>query len=141
MTRRSARIRMSDKVSDPRFDHSSPVVVWRCPKRHRLLRVFVTRNEWHLLGDRFRVPTKEWLTRTGSEVTKADLREGRAAALEVGRVLGIDKTLPLDIDSWPAATRLEVGCRCKPVAVTLDVLAEDCRRARDERVCVKRTIR
>ena len=145
MTRRSARIRMHDKATDPRLDHSPPVVVWRCPERHRLLRVFVTRSEWHLLGDRFHVPTADWLARGGGEWTEDDLREGRVAAFESGRVVGVDRTLPLDIDTWPAGARFEVACRCKPVTVGLvtvglDMLAEDCRRARDERICVNRTI-
>ena len=43
--------------------------------------------------------------------------------------------LPLDIDTWPAV-RFKIGCShtgCKPVWLGLEQLAEDCRRALDER--------
>lgn len=42
----TGQVRMSDKTGDPQFDHSLEDVIWRCPKRHRLLRVFRIRAGW-----------------------------------------------------------------------------------------------
>lgn len=142
MNEHTARVRMRDMLNDRQFDHSPPVVVWRCPNSppHTLLRVYRTRNTWHLLGNGFRVPLKDYLKRIGSDWTVDDFKKGKVGALDPHRVEPIDKELPLDIDAWPAGVQFEVGCHCKPVMIGLDVLAEDCRRARDERRCVKRTI-
>ena len=77
----TGQVRMSDKTKAREFDHQPPAVVWLCPKRHRMLRVFRLRTGWHLLGDRFPVPMHDWLNRIGSEWTADDVREGRVVAL------------------------------------------------------------
>lgn len=132
---------MHDRTKDAgAFGHQPPVVVWRCNNKppHRLLRVFLSPDGWHLMGDRLRVPVEEWLQRTGSDLTVEDLRDGSAEAMNKRTVQGVDRALPLDIDAWPAGVRFEVGCRCGTVWAHLDWLADDARRARDTRTQVVR---
>ncbi|MGZ4763920.1 MAG: hypothetical protein ACXV7I_15910 [Ilumatobacteraceae bacterium] len=139
MNEHTGQVRMHDLTKNPQFDHSPESVIWRCPKRHRLLRVFRIRTGWHLLGDEFEVRVPEYLDRIGTEYTVDDIREGRVHALDARHVKGQDRMLPLDIATWPAV-RLEVGCRCAATYVSLGVLAEDCRRAQVEHPPITRTI-
>lgn len=131
---------MSDKIGDPQFDHAPPNVVWHCPKRHTLLRVYLIRNGWHVLGESFGEPLKERLKRDDSEWTVDDFKQQRVAAFELHRIQGVDELLDVDIDMWPAVG-FEIGCHCKATWVSLNTLAADCRRARDERRTIRRMIR
>ena len=79
---------MYDLTKDPQFSYRPPDVVWLCPKRHRMLRVFRLGTGWHLLGDRFPVPPQEWLDRIGSDWTADDVKEGRVVALNEREVDG-----------------------------------------------------
>ena len=138
MNEHTGQVRMSDKTGDPQAD---PDVVWRCPKSHLLLRVYRTRNGWHVLGQSFRVPPKDWLERADSGWTVDDIREGRVEPLNLRRVRGVDQMLELDINTWPFTGKpFEVGCRCNAVKVPLEWLADDCRRALDEHRTIERTI-
>lgn len=137
---RAGRVRMRDRTgNNDAFGHQPPVVVWRCNKSHRMLRVFLARNEWHLMGDRLRVPLDDWLERTGGEYTVDDVREDRVGTMGQRRVEGVAQVLPLDIDTWPAG-RFEVGCRCGTVWAELSWLADDCRHAAQTRRAVTRCI-
>ena len=139
----TGRVRMRDRTrDDAAFGHQPPVVVWRCAHKppHRVLRVFVSPDGWHLVGERLRVPLDQWLDRTGSTFTVDDLREGKAEAMNKRRVQGVDWLWPLDIDLWQHGKAFEVGCRCGVVAAQVDWLADDARRARDTRTQVVRTI-
>jgi hypothetical protein len=112
-----------------------PVVKWRCagPQKHLMLRVFITREGWHVLGEGFRIPLPEWLERSGigEHVTVDEYRERRASLSNARRVEGVDRELPLNIDNWPADEQFEVGCRCGHKFVGVAELAADCRHARD----------
>lgn len=141
MNERVGRVRMRDRTKDSgAFGHQPPVVVWRCTKGHRVLRVFLDRAGWHLLGERLRVSLDDWLKRQGGEHTVEDLRAGRVGAMGQNRVDGVAQELPLDIDTWPTGVRFEVGCRCGSVWVELGWLAEDCRHAAQTRQPVTRRI-
>lgn len=146
MSDHTRRVRMSARTKHPQFGHSPPVVIWWCRQkpRRRILQVFLTRDGWHVLGNELRVPMDDWLKRTGSDLTVEDLREGKAVPMHGREVSGVDKWLPLDIDSWePDTGTFEVGCGCRAGrAVQADItwLSADCRHARDERRVVERTI-
>lgn len=132
--------RMRDMLrDDPNYRTQPPVVVWRCPKRHLLLRVFVTRGGWLVTREDFKVPLTDWLARVGAPFTAEDVRAGRAVK-PICRVSTEDHTLPLDIGAWPTGRPFEVGCRCRPQSVDIGLLAEHCRQARDTRTPVVGTI-
>ena len=136
---------MSAKTKDPRFAHSDPVVVWWChhKPRRRVLQVFLTRNGWHVLGNRFRVSMDDWLKRGDSELTAEDIRDGKAAVMDGRRVTGVDKWLQLNIDLWPETGTFEVGCTChatSAIQAEITWLAEDCRHARDQRRVIERVL-
>ena len=141
---RTGRVRMRDRTrDDAAFGHQPPVVVWRCAHKppHLMLRVFVSPDGWHLVGERLRVPLDQWLDRTGSKFTVDDLRDGKAEAMNKRRVQGVDRLLPIDIDSWPTDVRFEVGCRHGGgVWAEIAWLAEDARQARNTKKPVRRTI-
>lgn len=119
----TGQVRMSDKTQAHEFDYQPPAVVWLCLKKHRMLRVFRTRNGWHLLGDRFRVPMQEWLDRIGSGWTADDIHEGRVVAMGGRWVRGRNELLQLDIETWHFTGKpFEVGCRCGVVRANLEGL-------------------
>lgn len=146
MNDHTKRIRLSARTKHPKYEHSPPVVVWWCrhKPRRRILRVFLTRGGWHVLGNEFRVPMEEWLKRVGSDLTAEDIHAGRATTMSGRDVSGVDQWLPLDIDSWqPSAGTFEVGCACRaesPRNADIKWLAEDCRHAREERRAIERVI-
>lgn len=134
---------MRDRTgNDAAFGHQPPVVVWRCGHKppHLMLRVFVSPDGWHLVGQRLRLHLDEWLKRMGSGYTVDDVRDGKVEAMNKRRAQGVDRMLPLDVDTWPTGVRFEVGCRCATVWADLDWLAADARRARDTRGQVVRNI-
>ena len=132
-------LRKTGLPPDGEPDHAPPVVLWRCPKRHLMLRVFLTRDGWHVLGESMRVSMEEWLRRTGSPFTVEQMRGKEAAAMAARKVSGVDKVLPMDLDAWSATVKFEAGCRCGSAWFTINQLAADCRQARDTRHPVVRT--
>ncbi len=118
------------------YDHpdnrtSPPVVTWRCPKGHLLLRVFITHGGWLVTRQDFKVTLTEWLARTGAPFTADDVRAGRVVRPDC-RITTDDHTLPMDIDTWPRV-QFEVGCRCGWHSHDIALLAQHCRQARDTR--------
>lgn len=137
------RVRMSRATKDAQFGHSPPVVIWWChhKPRRKMLEVFLTRNGWHVIGSRLRVSVDDYFRRIGSDLTSADVHEGRAMGSR--RVAGVAADLPFEIESWPLAETFEVGCSCRSgpaVRAALTWLAEDCRHARDDRKRIERII-
>ncbi|ORV33942.1 hypothetical protein AWC00_26640 [Mycobacterium conspicuum] len=90
-----------------------------------MLRLFKYRDEFRVVGETFRVPLPDWLRRVGSPYTADEVRAGDAVALNPGKVIGMDESLPLDIALWPTGVRAEVGCRCKVTTVPIAQLAAD----------------
>lgn len=142
MTAHAARVRMREKQVPP------PRIVWRCPKRHTMLRVYKLQTAWHVLGESFPVPMDEWLKRAGSDLTGRDVREGNPAIIgkrnadgrfNDRKVGGVDQELGLDETAWPTAT-FEVGCRCGVVDVTLGAVADDVQEHKNTRKTVARRV-
>ncbi len=135
-----ARVRMTDDLrrnrQEPRAEdaHTPPLVVWRrsgcC--RARLLRVFLTPQGWHVLGDGFRLTSGDWLERLGERDA-----DPRTVYLDKRRVEGVEQMLPLDLGQWPQGGEFEVGCGDAATWVAIAVLAQHCAEARRTRRCVK----
>ena len=118
---------------DPETRTSPPVVTWRCPKGHLLLRVFTTHGGWLVTRQDFKVTLTDWLARAGAPFTADDVRAGRVVPPNC-RVTTDDYTLPMDIDAWTQMVRsFEVGCRCGWHSHDIALLAQHCRQARDTR--------
>jgi hypothetical protein len=124
-----------------------PVVVWKCAgKRHTMLRVFLNKGGWHVLGNSFRVPLREWLERQGAQFTVEDIHERAdtdlplAMPIDAHRIEGVDQELPLDVGAWPVDIPLGIGCGCGQTIADLTALAADCVTARDTRNAVYRSI-
>ena len=131
MSERAGRIRMGDWKREhgrPQGDTSKappPVLTLRrtgC--RDRLGRVYVTPDGFYLLTDSFTVTPDEWLQRpenrgpdggpliaNGVAMTVENLRAGLFTVLGDARtVRGLERLLPLDLQSWDTGARFELGC-------------------------------
>ena len=118
MSNRAGRIRLAEKMNRP---HPAPVVRWQCKKGHTLLRVFKFRDEYLVLGESFLIPLADWIERAHGDVPARDVKSGRVAAMEPKEVAGMNETLQLDIDEWPAGVSAEVGCQCAAASVRVPI--------------------
>ena len=124
----TSKVRMGDRRGEQR---ETVAVEWHARGcRHRLLRVFLTPDGWHVLGDSFKEHPREWLNRVRPEVegvplTLADRDAGKAAFPTLRKVRGVDRTLAHDTSGWDAVT-FEVGCGHGTTTGSTSALAEQC---------------
>lgn len=140
-----AKIRINDQTRKkgyalpPNMRLSPPLVVWkRKGCRHRLLRVFLDPEGWHVVTDGFREDAAAWMERmkaakpdnSDSNFSLDAHRSGAAFYAGIRDVEGIYRTLPLETAGWPAGVTFEIGCRDANRYVELDLLISDVRDAR-----------